>query len=70
MSGAVGGVTRSDVPEIVAPLLSRREHAVKLTVRPERVGAGYTVEWTSLVFDPDALVWKPLDPFWDDTDDE
>ena len=60
LGGAVGGVAKADVPQIVANLLRAREHELEFTIRPERAGTGYTIAWTTLRFDQDAREWIPL----------
>jgi len=59
LGGAVGGIAKEDVPQIVANLLTDRETDLELWIRPERVGHGYSVEWTTLEDDPVGPEWRP-----------
>jgi len=59
LGGAVGGIAKADVPQIVANLLADRETDLELWIRPERVGHGYTVEWTTLEYDTAGPEWRP-----------
>ncbi|EMA39158.1 hypothetical protein [Halobiforma nitratireducens] len=59
MGGAVGGVARDDLPQIVADLVLDRGDDLEIWIRPERAGYGYTVEWTTVEFDQDEQAWRP-----------
>lgn len=60
LGGAVGGVGRDEVAQIVTNLVASREHDLELTIRPERIGSKYTIAWTTLRFDHEAQEWVPL----------
>lgn len=59
LGGAVGGIAKEDIPQVVANLISGREQELELWIRPERVGFGYTVEWTTLEYDRGESTWRP-----------
>ncbi|MDG5761331.1 hypothetical protein QA600_18535 [Natronococcus sp. A-GB1] len=56
---AVGGVMRDDIPQILADVLVDHDQHLEVWVRPERAGAGYTIEWTPVEFDRDTQDWQP-----------
>lgn len=43
----------------MANIVTDREQDVELWIRPERVGDGYTVEWTTLDYDQAEREWRP-----------
>lgn len=52
MGGAVGGVDRDDLPQIVADLVLDRGENLEIWIRPEQTGFGYSVEWTTTEYVP------------------
>lgn len=62
VGGAVGGLQKRDVVQVIWNLLEDRERPVRLVVRPEAVPKSvyYVVEWQYLRFDSGELVWKPV----------
>lgn len=54
----------------MANIVTDREQDVELWIRPERVGYGYTIEWTTLDYDQAEREWRSRHGFGATPDDE